>query len=61
MNQLNQGNIIIEEIQCTFPNGQNFSYNYQWKQFNGINMMANDNQYVYELSCNLEDFRRKKI
>jgi hypothetical protein len=56
LNQISQGKIIIESIQCTFPNGQNFSYNSQWKKFNGNNFISNDNDCIYSLECNLQDF-----
>ena len=33
LNNLSQGLITVENVQCTFPNGYNFVYNNQWKQY----------------------------
>jgi hypothetical protein len=56
LNQLSLGKIIIEEIKCTFPNGQNFIYNQNWKKFNGQNYINDNDDNVYFLECNLENY-----
>jgi hypothetical protein len=56
IHQLSQGKIVIESLQCTFPNGQNFSYHCQWKKFNGSNFINEDGDGVYSIQCDLESF-----
>ena len=56
INQISQWKIVIENLQCTFPNGQNFSYDCQWKKFNGAHFLNEDGDKIYGIECDLENF-----
>ncbi len=56
VNQLSLGIVSIEEITCTFPNGENFTYNCNWKKFNGSHYLNDNNDNIYSIECQLKNY-----
>ena len=54
--KLQSGLIRIKSVQCTFPNGENFVYDSNWRKVNGEDYLQDDNSKIYSIECNCADY-----